>query len=118
MGVISKRLSYCRASQPTDSFAKMNSFLFCTLFLAVAVYSQPIFDETKEIHCGSLFPNTVSTMHSRLNETLVHLEGAYFALLDPIESYLQSVVSAEATACLGIMKLVKDFTATLTTPSK
>merc|ERR1712126_649680 len=116
--VISIQISYCRAaSQPNICFAKMNSFLFCTLFLAVAVYSQPIYDETKEIHCGSLFPNTLSTMHSKLNETLVHLEGAYFALLDPIDMYLQSVVYAEGTACLSIMKLIKDYSASLTTPA-
>ena len=62
------------------------------------------------LHCDHLFPDVTSYAHSRLNETLVHLEGAYFALLDPIDVQLQSVVAAEATACLGIMKLVKDFT--------
>ena len=68
-----------------------------------------VYDETKEIHCGQLFPNTASYVHSRLNSTLVHLEGAYFTLLDPIDVYLQSVVAAEAKACLAIMKLVKDY---------
>merc|ERR1712121_221349 len=96
----------------------MKAFIVAALFLAAAVVSQPVYDESKMLHCDHLFPDVTSYAHSRLNETLVHLEGAYFALLDPIDAQLQSVVTAEATACLGIMKLVKDFTATLTTPSK
>ena len=68
-----------------------------------------VFDETKEIHCSQIFPNTLSLVHARLNSTLVHLEGAYIALLDPVDKYIQSVVSAQAKACLSIMKMIKDF---------
>ena len=61
------------------------------------------------LHCSQIFPDSVSYAHSRLNETLVHLEGAYFNLLVPIDAYLDSVVVAEAKACLAIEKLVKNF---------
>merc|ERR1712121_264323 len=78
----------------------MKTFVIAALFLAAVVVSQPVYDETKDLHCTHLFPDVASYAHSRLNETLVHLEGAYFALLDPIDKELQSVVMAEATACL------------------
>merc|ERR1712121_391697 len=107
---------YRISDNPNTSFT-MKGFVVAVLFLAAAVMSQPVYDESKMLHCTHLFPDVASYAHSRLNETLVHLEGAYFALLDPIDKELQSVVMAEATACLGIMKLVKDFRATLTTPA-
>merc|ERR1712033_95991 len=120
MGIISSFLVFIHNKHPIPIIINMNSLLFVALFLAVAVYSQPIgpvYDETKDLHCGLFFPNTASIVHSRLNSTLVHLEGAYIALLDPIDSYISYVVDAEAKACLGIMKLVRDFSASLTTPA-
>merc|ERR1712126_3746 len=97
--------------------SKMNSILAVALcFLGIAL-AQPVYDESKMLHCSQIFPDSVSYAHSRLNETRVHLEGAYFNLLVPIDAYLDSVVVAEAKACLAIEKLVKNFAATLTTPA-
>merc|ERR1711974_174591 len=81
------------------------------LLLALAVTSQPVYDEQKLLICPNLFPNSKTYANSRLNETLNHLEGNYFSLMPAIDKALDSVVTAESAACLKIMDLVKGATA-------
>jgi len=76
------------------------------LLLAIAVSSQPVYDEQKVLLCPNLFPNSKTYANSRLNETLHHLQGAYFPLMAAIDKELDAVVKAEAAACLKIMGLV------------
>lgn len=82
------------------------------LLLALAVSSQPVYDEQKLLLCPNYFPNTKSYANSALNETLNHLEGDYFHLMPAIDKALDSVVNAEAAACLKIIALVDSVGAT------
>ena len=66
-----------------------------------------IYDQDSLIYCDQLFPDHKSFIKSRLNESVYHLEGAYIKLLDPIDAILQTVVDAEAAACIKIKELVK-----------
>merc|ERR1712121_274244 len=74
--------------------------------LAVAVSSQPVFDEYKRIHCSYLFPDTKNYVAGRLNETVNHLEGKYFGIRAGVDAALDKVVAAQASACLTIGKLI------------
>ena len=81
------------------------------LLALAAVSSQPIYDESKVLICPNLFPNSKTYANSRLNETLHHLTGDYFGIRDAIDAQLDTVVKAEAAACLKIMGLIASVTA-------
>merc|ERR1712168_1445039 len=76
--------------------------------MAVVVSSQdgPVYDEYKRIHCSSIFPNTKNYVAGRLNETVNHLEGNYFGIRAGVDAALDTVVAAQAAACLTIEKLI------------
>merc|ERR1739838_921723 len=85
--------------------------------LAVAITAQPVYDESKRIHCPYFFPDTKNYVSGRLNETIHNMEGAYFGIRAGVYAALDKVVAAQAAACITIGDLIASVDTTAA-PSK